>query len=80
MAGHPKSIFPGVTKLGPTLLEVGPAPPFLLTLMEEDMREFVFGSDLQFQNLKAELEDNKCHVNWSTLLILHESKYQAPSL
>lgn len=26
------------------------------------MREFVFGSDLQYQNLKAELEDNKCHV------------------
>lgn len=26
------------------------------------MRKFVFGSDLQYQNLKAELEDDACHV------------------
>lgn len=26
------------------------------------MREFVFGTDLQFANLKAQLEDNQCLV------------------
>lgn len=26
------------------------------------MREFVYGTDLQYKNLKAALEDNKCHI------------------